>query len=157
MAATKVFSDFAILLGGLPNPPDPPALNWGGCRPPDPSAFPEGGGCHPPPRPPHPRIMRGFAPQTPPRKSEKLLERACNNNTARPYRWTGPGTAQITLLVVIACWKRLDTTAPTNPTISHVLHLLLMLSQDISYDGKQFMHISYLEVLVHFLKCLGHM
>ena len=46
MAATKVFSDFAIA----------------------PSVFPEV---------PRPRIMRGFGPQTSPRKSEKLLERAC--------------------------------------------------------------------------------
>ena len=75
MAATKVFSDFAILLRRLP-PPRFPRIKLGGCRPSRPLRISWRAAALPP-RPPHPRIMRGFAPQTPPRKSEKLLERAC--------------------------------------------------------------------------------
>ena len=52
------------------------AILLGGCLPPDPQYF-LGGGLLPSPRPPHLRIIRGFAPQTPLRKSEKLLEQAC--------------------------------------------------------------------------------
>ena len=39
MAATKVFSDFAILLGGLP-PPRPPSHFLGGGLPPSPPDLP---------------------------------------------------------------------------------------------------------------------
>ena len=66
MAATKVFSDFAILLGGLP-PPRPPRIKLGGLPPPRPPRISWGGGLPSS----HPRIMRVFAPQTPPGKSEK--------------------------------------------------------------------------------------
>ena len=39
MAATKVFSDFAMLLGGLP-PPQTPRISWGGGLPPSPQTPP---------------------------------------------------------------------------------------------------------------------
>ena len=40
-------------------------LTGGATAPPDPSAFPPGEGCRPPSQTSHPRVMRGFAPQTP--------------------------------------------------------------------------------------------
>ena len=38
------------------------------------------------PQNPHPRIMRGCAPQTPPRKSEELSERACIRDYPELFR-----------------------------------------------------------------------
>ena len=57
---------------------------WGGCRHPRPPRIKLGGRQTPPhflggraaalpPRPPHPRIMRGFAPQTPPQEIGKTI------------------------------------------------------------------------------------
>ena len=64
---------FCNLTGGAAAPPRPPLP-----PPQTPPHFLGGRAAALPPRPPHLHIMRGSAPQTPLRKSEKLLERACS-------------------------------------------------------------------------------